>query len=171
MGDLNIDLLEKELGENEHAKNVYGRDKYENTLAEHGFESKINTVTRQEIRNNIITESCIDHVFIRTHLDCIGVTINEKISDHFVTALVIDTHFKTKNKTKYLKNSSNKTLNTSNIILNDKKIINELSKVDWSFLNSIECPIVMYDCIESMFKSIYETNVKKRGQGLESNNN
>lgn len=60
---------------------------YESLLTANGFFRKIYGYTREEIRSDILTKSCIDHIFIRgLSNDTKAAILGTKTSDHYVIA-------------------------------------------------------------------------------------
>lgn len=82
VGDININTLNR--------NNV--ADLYMDTLYSLGFTSKINIPTREEIINENLTSTCIDHIFINEKI-CTskGSVIRTKISDHYMVGLNVKT--------------------------------------------------------------------------------
>lgn len=81
-GDININLLDRS-----DSKTL----KYENLLSDYGFTKCISDVTRREICNGVIVESCIDHIFVRAPtFEIKSAVILHKISDHYCTAVALE---------------------------------------------------------------------------------
>ena len=156
LGDINIDILESNVKNTEKVKKTTYRtckDQYENLLAKSGFEKKINSITREEIKQNKITKSCIDHLYIKTKkLKTKGIVINEKIADHYITCAVIVHEPTCVTHAKYEKSELK--------IRNEKNIIKELGKIDWSILDSYDNSDQMYDKITDIIKKVYLENTK-----------
>jgi len=75
LGDLNIDLI----------KFSKIREEYLLTMAQSGFSSLINTVTRPT------SNTCIDYIFIKTksHANIVPIIVLSNITDHYPTILSI----------------------------------------------------------------------------------
>ena len=151
LGDINIDIWDSK---QEKKTNKTIRDQYENILANKGFEKKINSVTREEIKGTKITQSCIDHLFIKSKsLHSCGIVIHEKIADHYITAGLI-----VNDKERLSGNKINKVIKYRN----DKKIIKNLKEMDWAYLDTFKDPDDMYDEIVSVIEKIYNQNTKEK---------
>uniref|UniRef100_A0A8D9E8T8 Endonuclease/exonuclease/phosphatase domain-containing protein n=1 Tax=Cacopsylla melanoneura TaxID=428564 RepID=A0A8D9E8T8_9HEMI len=114
VGDINIDLLKNK------CKIV---NQYKNIMAEAGFISLINKITRSHKDAN----SCIDHIFIGPQKDvnCNTFILQSTISDHFTTLLNIKKdpeHNQTKKKPNSEEYMENKKINFDNLL---KDIENE----------------------------------------------
>lgn len=80
-GDININLLNKQ--------NKYVTE-YESLMAEFGFTKCIGQVTRREILNGNLVESCLDHIYVRVPLATIkSAVIQQKISDHYFVSVAL----------------------------------------------------------------------------------
>ena len=129
IGDINIDLLSKE-------KMV---EEYLNILYEKGFKSAINNRTR--IQNN--TESCIDHLFIKSNntinnYKCMPIILETDITDHFsiVLRLVFPESKKVKGKVTKEKK-----------YLNKEKLIQQLENENWDDI----CNVTNVNTASEMF--------------------
>lgn len=158
LGDINIDILDLENKETDKfEQNMV--DKYENIMAKNGFEKLINSPTRVEIvkkKNKeefIVNKSCIDHIYIKTKSWIVkGFTIEEKIADHYFTACCLwqnNDHDKNENE------------NITRIKYNDKKIINELNKVEWNKLKQLNSVNEIYSEIHQSIQTIYNNNIRR----------
>jgi len=146
LGDINIDLLSK--------NNGYA-DQYETLMAYQGFEKKINTVTREEIRNSMITGTCIDHIYCKTkeyHTE--AAVLKHKIADHY------STHICLFNKTAAFVEQSDKVLTSEITFYNDKEIVKQLMAVKWDDLSDNLNAEQMYNVFLDRVQEIYEKNKK-----------
>jgi len=89
-------------------------------------------------------------------LDSIGLTICEKIADHYFTGIIIKENGKKADPLH--EDTQNKTQQTRR---NDKKIVEELINFNWEYLKNISCPNVMYEEITSKIEKIYENCTKE----------
>lgn len=165
LGDINIDILEDDnLEIDKSEQNVV--DKYENLLAEQGFEKLINSPTRVEIvkkknkNEYVIQKSCLDHIHIKTKKWITkGITIEEKLSDHYFTACWLwkENNLKERNKQDNMHTDKLK----DNIKYNDNNIIDEMNKIKWNKL--IKCSNVndMFNEINKTIHVIYDKNIMK----------
>jgi len=80
IGDINIDL--------NHYKNSKA-NKYEMVLAQNGFIRSIFDFTREEKSGDCWTQSCIDHLFVRSTSEISSAVITSKVSDHYMIAAEI----------------------------------------------------------------------------------
>lgn len=81
LGDININLKDYDSV----------RTSYLNTISEYGMECRISQYTRVESKGELITKSCIDHIFARL-TDCREAhssVINYRIADHYITGLML----------------------------------------------------------------------------------
>ena len=151
IGDINIDILEDR---ERKKKNINGiRDKYENMMANLGYEPKIISITREEKKGEKMTKSCIDHVYVKTkNKQSKGFVISEKIADHYMVGLLIENEKLVYEEQEIIKK-----------VIKDKKVIKELKEINWDKLDKFKDPDVMYDEIEKTIREIYEkfTTVKK----------
>jgi Reverse transcriptase (RNA-dependent DNA polymerase) len=139
IGDFNINLL------NEEDNLVI---KYESFLAKHGFYKQINTVTREEIINNKVTATCIDHIFIKyPKFECNTVVIKVKISDHYMIGMELNLET----------NDYNNYSNNSKTIVNYRKLENELGKVRWHFIKNLKDPNEIYNELKYVYNMLHKT--------------
>lgn len=153
VGDINIDTMKPSLQTN----------KYLDDMAQTGLESKIYEFTREEVSGGKLTQSCIDHIHIRTKDGkSEGQVISEKVADHyFVAATIAD----------FLKDT--KTNNITCSFINNKKVDQYIQGVDWNEVAKERNPDKLYDNIVNIFKDIYAKatqicstkNVNKRTSG------
>jgi len=159
VGDINIDVLDryrKGVGQKKYKNNL--KDQYENLLAINGFEKKIGTATREEIKGNKMTKSYIDHIFVKSKkLSTQGSVIKEKISDHYITTMtVIQTDKEVGCSQNEGENGMKKVISKRNC----NKIIKEIGEVDWRILDEINTIDDMYEKAESILKNIFEKHTK-----------
>lgn len=125
VGDINIDILD--------TTNRCAQD-YLNTLYRYGFQSYINSPTREK--------ACLDHIFFKTNIhnnDILPLVIKSKITDHDPISIHLKfQHFG--NKLRVDTGNSKKMLK----IINYKKLTQNLNNVNWRSIvnenidNSIE---------------------------------
>lgn len=102
LGDLNIDLI----------KNSKIREEYLLAMAQFGFASLINIIIRP------ISNTCIDHIFIKTksHANIVPIIVLSNITDHYSTILslgnILDKRNNTPNPLKILKTDNQKLSNS-----------------------------------------------------------
>ena len=165
-GDINIDILDKQSvrGNPDHhttnKREQLGRDKYENCLSKLGFEKRISSITREEIRGDLLTQSCIDHFFVRSeNVISRGATILDKLADHYITTLRLDL------KGNDVRSNGNaNAINTNTSQRNDYKIIKELKNIKWDYLENLVDSDSVYNEIERVITGIYERNTKMKSQ-------
>ena len=125
-------------------------------MAQFGFEQCINSVTREEIRLDMITESCIDHIFIKSDMinECRSAVIKHKIADHYIIACSIPSSSKVhRGPSDYMIYNIGKT-NLNNKIIN--KLLKEL---DWKSVlkeNENISAETLYKRVIKIFANIYE---------------
>ena len=163
IGDINIDVMDEiaDVGEidcdNLGRKKVFFgkfRERYENLLAVNGFEKKINTVTREELRGNKISKTCIDHIYIKTkRLLHSSYVVQEKIADHYVIGMRL-----------YIPEVvvSGMLLNKITTFKNEKKINKSLQNVDWGQLDQIYEPDLIYEASCNIITQIYDCNTTSK---------
>lgn len=139
LGDMNIDLK----------CNLPIVAQYLDSLCELGLERGISQYTRVESKGDIITKSCIDHIFVRA-VDCSEVhtaVISSALADHYITgsALVDRSHIN--NAPKY------KCINR----LDNDKVKEKLSKIDWSMALQFDNPNDILNFILYSFNDIYDS--------------
>jgi len=146
MGDFNINTLKEK--KNTEKLTV---DKYENMLASLGFETKIDSPTRQEYLRGLLTESCIDHIFVRScdHTS-FGYTWHKKLADHYFTILTLEMDEK---------NYSSRDTDDLHCKWNDEAIVKNLQFTDWRFLDDIADSNEAYDKVHTIITKIYNENI------------
>lgn len=161
MGDLNLNTLTETQNENERND----IEKFENLIAYYGYSQQINTATREEIRGNRITKSCLDLIFTKVkNFECKGYVVTLKPADHYYTAVEMLCHDKLKPESCPYNNKNIKSLNK-------KKIISELKNQNWNILTNINNPIEIYDIIEKTVMDIYKKNCSNKRNNEKNNNN
>ena len=150
IGDVNIDILKSN-----EKKDKIVLEKYNNCMAFTGFEPKIDSATRQEYLNNRLVESCIDHCFTRlNNLKSKGFVWQMKLSDHYPIIVSVDV------PDEQDCNSSNDELFYNEF--NEEKIVEQLSLVDWRFIDEIKDVNNAYNRIEKIIDTIYKENKKEK---------
>ena len=142
-GDINLNLLDSS------DKNVQN---YEGVLAGNGFYKCINGVTREEMILDKVSETCIDHIFLRGHTDLTRAAIYKtKLTDHYM--VLVDTRFKD-NASKNHNHNLNSQISDRKI--NEKKLKQKLEACDWSKLRNINDCDGLYENMFSIFKKCYD---------------
>lgn len=123
---------------------------YLNSLYELGLECGIKQYTRVELRNNIITNSCLDHVFVRS-VDSHTVhtaVINNAVADHYITGCALAG----------LPRGSSRGEECSRTVtkLDNELVTKELKSVDWNTALTYHCPDSVLDFIVNKFQCIYK---------------
>lgn len=76
LGDFNVDMRV----ENRDATRV------NDVMASHGLYNVIRGITREEVRDGVLTLSCIDLIFVRGfENDCSSAIVRTRVSDHYLT--------------------------------------------------------------------------------------
>lgn len=143
-GDINLNIL------NPHDTHIIT---YENIFAGYGFVKCINDVTRKEIINRRITESCLDHVYVRGQTEIIhSAVIKHKISDHYCTAAAIQwerTALAPCGPAAAIPPAAKR------LILDNRLVREKLLETDFKQLLNIECPLELYRSFCGIFDKIY----------------
>jgi Reverse transcriptase (RNA-dependent DNA polymerase) len=143
IGDMNLNLLNN----NDH--HVHD---YEAVLAGNGFYKCINDVTREEFRDNVISVSCIDHIFVRCGLVPLSSAILTcKVSDHYLIALAIDCE-KISNLL-----DENMQDRAKSRCLNEKLLCKKLNEIEWDQISTTNNVDDLYDAIVVEFDKCYKT--------------
>lgn len=137
LGDININL--KQMSPI--------RTAYLNVMSESGLECGISQHTRVETKGNLLTKSCIDHIFARI-TNCKAVyssVIKYKIADHYITGLT-------------LVHNSLPIGNHSKIItkIDNDKLRDELRRINWKSALDLKTPTEVLRFIARNFSEIYE---------------
>ena len=146
VGDSNIDLLD------------YGKidpvTRYVDNLAQHSFAPVISRPTRITDHSATI----IDQIFVN---NCHAVTksgvIAESISDHlatFVTIIVDQRKLNYKLQQEDPVETSARVINEENL----KRFEEEISAVDWNFINALDSADEKFNAFETKYSEIYEKN-------------
>lgn len=123
--------------------------KYKNLLASNGFNRVINEYTREEVVNNELVRSCIDHICYKGSCKKLnGIIIQTKISDHYVVGLTL------LEKPADDKNISDK--NPKVTYLNAKIINNCKQTYDWTTVLNEPNPNLGYNILKTGVNKIYE---------------
>ncbi|VVD02239.1 unnamed protein product, partial [Leptidea sinapis] len=136
IGDMNINLCDH---------NPI-RNQYLDSMSEVGLDCGITQYTRVENKGDLLTKSCIDHIFLRatSHQEVHTAVINNAIADHYITELLKICKLDEKNKENRLlynkyRNQTNKYIEKTrnnyfkNVILNN--FTNQ--KRVWEIINNI----------------------------------
>lgn len=135
IGDININTLDNN---NDNHKNSYME-----ILSSNGILNTITAITREEIRDNRLTKSCIDHINIKTRSKITSAIIQEKIADHYYIFAKLDNIFEYNNK--------NKNELVEITIIDDSKINQLISEYNWEEL------MKNYDSIENLYNKFVQT--------------
>lgn len=137
IGDININTLEDNNNTLSYIELLHGN----------GILNTINNnPTREEVRNNSITTSCIDHINLRTKYKYTAAIIKEKIADHyFITTTLKNSKIIDENALVEIK------------IINDEKVNDLIMEYDWRNLiehhDNLE---ELYNEFVNVFKDIYK---------------
>jgi hypothetical protein len=141
LGDINIDTL------NDKRKST--TIEYLNILNSTGIQMGIKTPTREELLNNNIVSSCIDHIGTRLKPELIDTfVIQSKIADHYFIGFRIKSHKEFK--------KTNPTIKKTIDIISDKKVNTLIQNFNWGKYLTINNPTLLYSQIESNFNIIYK---------------
>lgn len=145
LGDVNICTIVK-------SKHSF---EYLNTLISKGFLNTISDYTREEIVNQELQRSCIDHINIKikNHKNINSFVIKNKVADHYFVGCSIAT---TNNKQYFSKLKNNRYKKS---VISTKKINEEIDKTNWASFLELNDPIELYHQIKRKFDEIY--NVSK----------
>lgn len=143
IGDININTLKK----------TNKSSRYLNILYDNTVLPTINYSTREELRDGLLTESCIDHANIRlknNHFTYSSAVIYDKLADHYFIALKISrkTNVVTRKPPEYVK------------IIDNRKVQAEIEKENWSPLEHSNNPNELYMYVVNKLNLIYENSTK-----------
>jgi len=132
LGDININLLDKEDIQVEN---------YQNKMSENGYESCIFSPTREEFRQDSFKSSLLDHVFHKFRkFQNLSSVINYKITDHYSTCTLL---FSSTNlKSEPFKDKINYT-----------EVYKMLNKIDWLSIDVSDAK----NPVSQIAKAIHET--------------
>lgn len=143
VGDVNLDLLDEE------DKVI---DEYNTVLASSGFYKCINSATREEYKNNLLTSTCIDHIFVKfNNIYLKSVDYKTKISDHYLIAININLQ-----TIKHQLDNLVETPALQRKVINEKKLRRLLKENDWNAGINYNDSIKIYNHIEQSFKTCYD---------------
>lgn len=138
IGDINICYLNK----------MYGWENYLNTLSANGIFNTIRTFTREELLNNNIVSSCLDHVNLRfSDASYKSFTINNKVADHLMIGFEV-----TPNK-KQINFKSRIPIYRD--VISTKKVNEAIQKENWWPILDMEDPETIYRSLCQKFNKIY----------------
>lgn len=171
-GDININLLNQD----DHHVIMY-----ENILAEYGYVKCIDQVTRSEIVMGKLTESCLDHIYVRAPLAYIqSAVIHTKISDHYPVAIAIEwnrAHRLEPSYTTLPRDAPARdprpaaALATTRRVLDNRAVRDKLLSYNFDNLMSIDCPLKLYESINTIFAEVYNTSYINKVYNLRNRNN
>ena len=148
IGDTNLDILK----ENETIV-----QNYETILAVNGFYKCISGTTREEILAGNLTQSCIDHIYIRSKLanTINSVVVKTKISDHYLIGACIASEV---GRTE--EQIINNVINTPKVYykLNENILKDALKNESWEKLDSLNDSSLIYESILAGFNFCYENS-------------
>lgn len=141
LGDMNINLCERSII----------RTQYLNSLSEIGLVCGISQYTRVETRGDILTKSCIDHIFLRAvnYREVHTAVINNALADHYITGCAI-VHASNKNTSEPMYKN----------MLDNKKLEYELRKIKWDSALDLVYPNDIFKYITDKFSDVYNKCMK-----------
>ncbi|CAH2092606.1 unnamed protein product [Euphydryas editha] len=143
IGDMNLDLLGDKFNKT--------TNRYKNMLCGHGLQCAIpvTAITREAVVDGQLTVSCIDHVWVRAHSA-------QRADAHILASNLSDHHMIGLRLAVRAEQNESYDNGVKRYVINNKLVREKLDSVDWSELLSIECPLLIYDKIGSIFSGIYE---------------
>ncbi|KAI5751442.1 hypothetical protein M8J77_007487 [Diaphorina citri] len=149
VGDLNICTLKR---------SSVNAD-YINMLSNYLFLPVIHTATREEMRDETLTTSCVDHINIKLEksLKISSSVIMEKPADHWFIGCRV-----TKNGAPLPQEEKKTTIIET---VNSRKVQQEIELTSWDNFKHIEDPEEMYRSIVSTFNNIYEKSKRVYEKG------
>lgn len=113
-------------------------------MASHGMANCVTGVTREEIRDGVVTRSCIDLIFVRhASLGSTSAIIQYKISDHYMTAL----HLRLGGDIEQSRNTK--------IVINERKLTQKLNETNWDDVLELNDADSIYQAMCRKFNSLY----------------
>lgn len=141
IGDINIDLNDL---------NGIKVNNYKNVLAQNGLENCIFANTREVMRDNKLTVSCIDHIFERYQAEVHSAVIQIQLSDHYMVAI----SFKAPNQKGKIKKSK--------IMYNENNLRKEVLQLEWDSVKENTDAMEIYEQLCSKFNMVYERNMESK---------
>lgn len=142
IGDMNLDLL------NVNDSNSAG---YRDLLVSNGFHCCIDGATREEITNNILSSTCIDHCFLRLGGNCgvINSLIYEtKLTDHYIIGIDIP-HGRS--------SMSSEVISPPVTYYHEQQLSRQLKEADWERTTIDEGDVdLLYETLHKIFQRNYE---------------
>lgn len=140
LGDINMDL------KTTNNVNSY----YLSKLAECGLECAISDFTRVETKDNTVSKTCIDHIFVRSRLDDLySAALGTVLADHRMTIVTLASMPKSRD-VKFIE------------FIDNKKIKNLLACTEWE-IDELNCANDIYKYIKENFvKCYYECKYAKK---------
>lgn len=139
IGDINICLQTTDPNRQRYA------DRLLDLTAGLGFMSGIDGYTREEVRDGVLTQSCIDLIFSRGHSENARTAIiKHKLADHYFITLNLP-NVQTK-----------QTIHKDKKIYNEQKLQQKLNNINWDNLLQINNPTTFYDVLTDYFNDIYK---------------
>jgi len=140
IGDCNLNLLADE--------NII--EKYENTLAEMGFENCIFSPTREEFSGGKFSSSLIDHIFHKFNkFQNLSTVVNYKISDHYSTSTIL--YQQTQKETKTFVDK-----------INYKETYKMLNKINWQEAVKLNSEIDPFSQIADIIDDNKRANLERK---------
>lgn len=156
LGDTNLDLFKQ---------NDQFVQLYESMLLSYGCKKGISIVTREELRQNLLTQTCIDHLFLRllsSNFSSNTGVINVKISDHYIVGCKIRYNPQIK---------SNQDKEEFKTIIDRKKRSSILKQSEWNSCLLFFSPNLVYDKIKLNFdRALNQSKKIIRIKNKKSNN-
>jgi hypothetical protein len=143
MGDINLCYR------NHH----YGADNYVDVINSHGLSIHIQTPTREEILNNNITSTTLDHINSRIGLGYLKTfVIQQKIADHYFigfSAIITSQINYTQNKDREIN------------VISNKLVDRYIHTIDWNSKLNVQDPNRIYEDLISKFDKLYRKSTIK----------
>jgi hypothetical protein len=141
LGDVNINLFDSE--------NSYVKD-YEIQLYNYGLSNVIESATREEIRDELLSSTLIDHIFIRAkNYDILSGVLHTKISDHYPVVVFCNRLSEDLNRVRIVDGMDN-----YHIHIDDKKVNLFIKECNWIDCYTIDANKFALN-ISDKFKEIY----------------
>lgn len=141
LGDINICTL----------KNTSQNSRYINTLYNQQLIPTIRNITREAMKEELLTQSCLDHFNVRLkyNYELSSYVIQERPSDHYYIALQL--YHDSNNVNKARTGPGRKAT-----VINQKEVDKEMSTTRWNDFLDCTDPTELYDAFVNKFQNIYE---------------
>ncbi|CAB3260080.1 unnamed protein product [Arctia plantaginis] len=156
IGDTNINIL------NDTINPTVSR--YKNALCECGLLCVIPSeeATREAIAGDRLEASCLDHIWVRagrSGRDACAYVLESRIADHHGIGIMLNLSVIGSENQCVNDNFNNN--NSMREVLKDKIVKQKLDEYDWAQLNTITCPVLLYQTMCSVFNRIYKESTIK----------